>query len=341
LAALSAFWGSNTNSLVDESYAVGQKTTFNFSYDLLNRGSPDALTFDLVVEDRGPIGTELPPLFGGLASGSIVPPAVTWGDFDLGITQAYIRQSLFNNHFQYTVGKVFAPNYLNAYPFFDDNRQFLNQTFSTGPTIASPLRGFGAVAAWYPTDTGLYLQSGIYTANSSDTGSTIKDFFTNDEHFYHFDIGWSGLAQTGTPINARGPMDANNVHVTLWHKDKQDSGSPEAEGAAFNVNYMVDDNVMVFLRGGLSDGWFVDRNLSAGFGWRPDNGTNDLFGLGAGWAHPSSDALDSQYTAEAFYRYQLTPNLALTPDLQMIVNPSLAPDVDVLWVASVRARVTF
>ena len=148
MAVLSAFWGSNTNSLVDESYAVGQKTTFNFSYDLLNRGSPDALTFDLVVEDRGPIGTELPPLFGGLASGSIVPPAATWGDFDLGITQAYIRQSLFNNHFQYTVGKVFAPNYLNAYPFFDDNRQFLNQTFSTGPTITSPLRGFGAVAAW-------------------------------------------------------------------------------------------------------------------------------------------------------------------------------------------------
>jgi hypothetical protein len=33
---------------------------------------------------------------------------------------------------------VFAPNFVDAYPFFDDNRQFLNLVFSTSPTIAPP-----------------------------------------------------------------------------------------------------------------------------------------------------------------------------------------------------------
>lgn len=48
-----------------------------------------------------------------------------------------------------------------------------------------------------------------------------------------------------------------------------------------------------------------------------------------------------QVNAEAFYRFHLTPNLAITPDLQAIWNPSLNPGVDMLWVASLRARVTF
>ena len=48
-----------------------------------------------------------------------------------------------------------------------------------------------------------------------------------------------------------------------------------------------------------------------------------------------------QVNAEAFYRFHITPNLAITPDLQYIKDPSLNPGVDDLWVASLRARITF
>ena len=44
---------------------------------------------------------------------------------------------------------------------------------------------------------------------------------------------------------------------------------------------------------------------------------------------------------ETFYRFHLTPNLAITPDLQYIKDPSLNPTVDSLWVAGLRARITF
>lgn len=138
--------------------AAGFKLTFNLSKDILNAGSPEAMTLDIAVEQRGPVGTPLPPLQGGVAAGNMVPTAAAGGDFDLGITQFYVRQSLNGNRFQYAVGRVFAPNYVDAYPFFDDNRQFLNQNFSTSPTMASALRGFGAVALVYPTEGGLYVQ---------------------------------------------------------------------------------------------------------------------------------------------------------------------------------------
>jgi carbohydrate-selective porin OprB len=49
-----------------------------------------------------------------------------------------------------------------------------------------------------------------------------------------------------------------------------------------------------------------------------------------------------QKTAEIFYRWQVTQNFAITPDLQFITNPPL--DLlgdDEVWVGSLRSRLTF
>jgi hypothetical protein len=88
---------SYSSTPINEKNAVGSKFALNFSYDLWNRNRPDALTFEMAVEDRRPLGTDLPPLFAGLGAGSIVPTAATRSEFDLGITQAYIRQSVLQN----------------------------------------------------------------------------------------------------------------------------------------------------------------------------------------------------------------------------------------------------
>lgn len=56
---------------------------------------------------------------------------------------------------------------------------------------------------------------------------------------------------------------------------------------------------------------------------------------------PGLDALEDQYTCEAFYRFHVTPNLALTPDVQLIVHPALTPAVNHVWAFGFRTRVTF
>lgn len=332
---------SYSDSLTGQHDAVGQKFTLNVGQQLLFRGTPNVLWIEGVIEDRGPVGTEFAPLQAGLQTGSSTATAPTYGDFDLGVTQLYLRQSLLDNHFQYSVGKLFAPNYVNPYPFFDDNRQYLNQMFTTSVTIPVPLRGFGAVAAVFPTDFGLYVKGGIYTVYSDDTGFTADSFFNKPQYFRHLEVGWSGTAATGVPIQARGPMDANNFSLTLWNKDAEQNGPPAAHGAAFNANYLIRDDMMVFARGGWSEGWLLDRNLNAGIGWRPPVQFSDLFGIGAGWAQPANPALRDQYIFEAFYRFQVTPQLAVTPDVQWILHPAANPNADSLWVASLRLRVTF
>ena len=66
-----------------------------------------------------------------------------------------------------------------------------------------------------------------------------------------------------------------------------------------------------------------------------------MFFLGVGWAQPSNDALSDRYAMEAFYRWHLTPNLAIATTVQMIVNPALAPNEDTLWVFGLRTGLTF
>ncbi len=350
---------SSTTPLGDD-VAFGHKFTFNASAALLNRGQPNALTFDIAIEDRRPLGTEFSPLAGGVLAGSAIPTAATWGDFSIGISQAYIRQTVAGGRLQYTVGKIFAPNFVNAYPLFDDNRQFLSLAFSTSPTIAVPLRGAGFVVAAYPGGGNLgnlYVKGGMFTANSSDTGWTVDDFFSRNEHFYFVEVGASSFARRPIPIHARGPMDRNNMHVTLWYRDPLQPRGPgditrpqdKAYGVAFNINRMVEDNLMLFLRGGLGTGGFAEINLTAGMGWRPQSRTADLFGLGAGWSKPDDAqipvplpfALRDQLTAEVFYRLAITPNLAITPVYQLIINPTLNPGRDTLSVLSFRARLAF
>jgi carbohydrate-selective porin OprB len=342
-------WQRYSQSLIGEKNSVGGKFTLNVGYELFRRRQPDAVWFELVVEDRRPLGTELPPVLGGAAAGSISLTTTSWGEFDLGITQAYLRSNMFGNRFQYAVGKIFAPNFFHAYPFFDDNRQYFNQATATLAPV--PLRGFGGVAAVYPIeDSRFYIKSGMYTLNSDDTGFTANDFFTKAEHFYHLDLGFSDVAWSSLPIQARGPMDVNNVHVSGWYRNAQQDGTPEAVGIAANANYVVGNDYMVFLRGGWGNGSLFDGFAATGFGWRPPSAPADLFGAGLGWAHPASlvtsvvpglDTLRDQYTWEVFYRFSVTPNLAVTPDVQLIVHPSLTPAESTLWAFGLRARVTF
>ncbi|WP_243446105.1 carbohydrate porin [Polymorphobacter fuscus] len=355
-------WQGFSNSRFGEENAVGHKFTFNASKALINAGKPNALTFDIAIEDRRPLGTDFAPLQAGILAGAGLPTAATWGDFNLGITQAYIRQTVAGGRFQYTVGKIFAPNFVDAYPFFDDNRQFLNLAFSTSPTIAVPLRGFGFVGAAYPGAGSLYVKAGMFTANSDDTGSTIGDFFSKNEHFYFVELGQTQFARRPIPIHARGPMDANNIHVTAWYRDPlalRPGLSPllrprdKAYGVAFSANRMIGTNYMWFLRGGVGTGGFAKVNVSGGFGYRPSARTADLFGLAAGWSNPDipditvplpvplPTSLPSQTVGEVFYRLALTPNFAVTPDFQFILNPSLDPRRDTLSVFSLRARLSF
>ncbi|MCP4784359.1 MAG: carbohydrate porin [Fuerstiella sp.] len=64
----------------------------------------------------------------------------------------------------------------------------------------------------------------------------------------------------------------------------------------------------------------------------------DVAGIGFSWGEPADGSLRDQFTSEAFYRFQLTQFLAITPDVQLIVDPALNPTTDVLALFGIRLR---
>ena len=51
--------------------------------------------------------------------------------------------------------------------------------------------------------------------------------------------------------------------------------------------------------------------------------------------------LKDQYAAEAYFRWQLADEIAITPSAQLLIDPALNPDEDTVWVFGVRARLAF
>jgi len=69
-----------------------------------------------------------------------------------------------------------------------------------------------------------------------------------------------------------------------------------------------------------------------------------VLGLGLNWGRPNESTfapgLDDQFAVEAFMRIQVANQLAITPDIQFIVNPALNPEVRSLWLFGVRGRLS-
>jgi porin len=95
------------------------------------------------------------------------------------------------------------------------------------------------------------------------------------------------------------------------------------------------------LRAGYADGAgaMLDRAISVGTGYDARGG-KDLAGLAVGWGGAPDNSRD-QYTVEAFYRYDMTDFLQLTPEIQYVVNPANDTATDDILVYGFRMRVFF
>lgn len=96
-----------------------------------------------------------------------------------------------------------------------------------------------------------------------------------------------------------------------------------------------------FLRYGNSNGGggvAAKEYASAGFKLKSD--FDQTFSAGAAWSRPADETLRDEYVIEASYVYQVSKNVSLTPDVQLIVNPANNPNTGKSWVLGIRALIT-
>ena len=305
-------------------------------WELVKRGSKANGAVVGKVEYRHRMSDEISPQDLGLEVGYVGFTTVPFGDTEWILANLFWEQHLAENRLAFVAGLVDVTDYINTYALNDPWTHFLNQAFATDPTIPAPSPGLGA-AVTSRISRHFYANAGIADANGdpTDPGNSLSSFFDTGEYFTHIDLSWS-------PSFERRISDS--FRLTAWHADElEEVGVPGGWGCAMSWNHLVGKRWQPFVRAGWAEeGSAVwDRSISGGLGFFP-RGAADLLGLGLNWSRPSrtiyGPGLNDQYTVEMFYRWRPFRAFTVTPDIQLLVDPALNPDEDVIVVFGVRGR---
>lgn len=326
----SMFYQVATESLGRNEAASGLVRVYG-QWDLLPSESGDTGSLVFKMENRHRMG-QLTPFDLGFEAGSIVPTGTFFNEFNFGVTNLFWKQYFHDRQLAIAVGKIDVTDFIDVYAMVNPLTHFINLAFSLNPTIAAPNQGLGIAAGGMLTEN-LYMQGGLGDANGQPTTAGFNTFFDDSEFFSYVELGVT---------SSQDRIYLDNIHVTLWHSDaRQVAGTPEGHGVAFTAQKLIDEKWLPFFRCGYSDGdaALMQTTFSTGLGFACEN--KDVAGIGVSWGDPADSSLRSQFTSEFFYRFQLTQFLALTPDVQLIVDPALNPGADVLALFGLRLRAAF
>lgn len=327
-----------------EATGSGGQAELDFTWTVLgHKGEGMKGLFGGKIEDRHNLLNSRAPQSVAPAAGSIWTGAAGYGELDITASQLWYEHHFKRDRVIARVGKIVPFALFDYYKFKSPRTGFLGQVQNVNPTIAYPPSALG-VGAGVRLESGAFAGGGVFDANGQADKDGFNTLFDEGELFTIGEIGWTPdfsifllPGQDYRPGN-------DDYHLTVWHADAlKKTGRPEGWGITASAQKGFGE-IVAFARYGYSNGSATPLKHMASIGVGLENVAgyeNDLIGLSAAFGRPSISSLDDQFAIEAFYRLQLTPAFALTPDLQIIINPALAPEEKTLTLVSLRARLTF
>ena len=320
-----------------EDDAFGGVYRFSGSWAAFARDSGHPGRIEWRVENRSNVGSSQAPndLSGAVAAAALNTGFAYSGNFDTDLAVINWTQLFADKRAGLALGRLAFDVYLDPYAFQTFSRAFVNRAFILNPTVATTgIGALGGVAKGFVTDN-VWIGGQIYDANAT-SGDFDWDTVEENEWFGAFEIGWA-------PAIDRYKTD--RIQLTYWSKDEREkAGVEKGDGLALTVSCLVGEKWLPFLRYGHSDGGAgVPAEDAASIGFEYAVRKDQHVALGAGWARPSDKTFEGdlrdEYVIETSYRFQVTPSISLTPDLQLLIDPAQHPEEDRVWVAGVRGIV--
>jgi porin len=316
--------GQRSDSDLGEGEAGGGVLRFYGSWQATENGS---LTFK--VENRQTYGAVAPQFF-GFDSGALSITGTAFNDNGTMLTNLFWTQRDPEGRWTVQIGQLDLTDFVDVYDLVSPWTSFQNLAFNTNPTINAPNPGLG-IAGGVKLGENFYVVGAVADANGDPTEPSF-DVFETGETFKSVEIGYTSGSDR---------IYFDNIHLTVWQSDAAEDGSrAEDKGAAFFAAWFIDNTWMPFLRAGVAEGTaaLYERSLSTGLGWYRRN--TDLAGIGFNWAE-AKDIDETQFTTEAFYRFNISPDFQITPSIQYIRDPLLSPGQDDLTILGLRTRIVF
>ena len=290
------------------------------------------------VESRSNLGNFQAPGSLGSATGitTVVPGFAYSDNFDLDIPIVNWTQGFANGRAGYAVGRLAFDVYLDAFPFQTFSRGFFNRSFILNPTMPTTGTGaIGGVVKGFVSDR-FWLGAQIHDANA-DSGDFDFDTVQEGEWLKAVEIGYAPSFEQ---------RNAKRVQFTYWEKDERTlAGVSKGSGWAVSAAYKLNDKLFPFVRFGSSDGGggvAAESAISAGV--EITQRFDQTWTIGAGWARPSRETfgpgLGSETVLETSYKFQLSQNFSITPNVQVVFNPANDPSESSVWVIGMRAIFT-
>lgn len=333
---------ANDNLPDTDGYASGGMVRFFGVWELLGRGTDTSGALSFKVDHRHGYSDTAPAGFSLDSLGDVGSIASTFNDEGWRLTNLHWRQSWDKDRWVVLAGFLSPPDFVDTYGLGSPWLHFMALAFTTGAgTISLPGDSAMGLAVGGWLNENLYIMAGFEDANSDPTDpfEGFNTFFEDHEYFKHIEIGW-------TTSKDRAYLD--NLHLTMWHVDeREEAGVDDGWGGVLSFTHYIGDKWMPFIRAGYAkDGAsLLETSVSTGVAYQPNPigaTAGNLLGFGANWGKPNEavfgSGLDDQYAFELFYRLQVTKELAITPDIQFLMNPALNPDEDNIWVFGLRAR---
>ena len=250
------------------------------------------------------------------------------------VTEAWYSHHVAEDRFVVSVGKIDLTAWMDGNRLAnDETTQFLAPVFVNNPAIAFPENGLGVVAALRLHEAWtLTLGVADAAADARETG-----FNTVGSDWFHA----AELAGTIERSHVDGVALISAVRLIVWHASV---GDERGGGAAVSFDHACVAGLILFGRAGVADRAVSEfaASVSLGLGWEePFDRPDDLVAVGWAWSDPSESGDRSEQVIELFYRCQLTDHLAVSPGVQVVLDPTDHADEDVLAIFNLRLNASF
>ncbi|MGI9201066.1 MAG: carbohydrate porin [Woeseiaceae bacterium] len=294
--------------------------------DTKNQGS-----LNIMLDYRDAYRDTAPANLAGSA-GYVGQTGVFYTDINFAVINLNWQQGFNDGNTGLIVGRFDPNDYQNVLGYVNPWTIFSNLAVNLDVSVALPDSSWGVGAGHWFNDR-VYVIGGVNDANG--LGSDDLEFFDGGAEFYKYvSVGWSP---------SKNERYFKNIHLLAWDVDeRKDAGIPSSNGFALAANWTFNDRWMPFARLGFSKGAAPIYNETMTLGMiRKFMYRSDLVGIAANWGASPNDSLSNQTSIEAFWRFQFSQSLAITPSVQVLLDPSLNAQDDEVWVLGLRMRLAF
>jgi porin len=224
--------------------------------------------------------------------------------------------------------------------YFDTNRAANNGyrqffSFALENNLSIPWSTYGGIGALarFNVNHDLYVMASASSSASDESWAPWKSLDDN---------AWGQLLEIGGTAGIPG-LGKGSYRLTPWHNH---ISGKDGFGVGLNFDQELGlDWLVAFFRFGIGDGDVtpVRRLVSGGLALeRPFGRKDDEIGVGVAWSDPSSgNGARDETLVELYYRIELSPSIALTPDVQLVLDPAGSDDGDTVVVGGIRVQLRF